>query len=143
MKRVNSLDSSIIAAHRALPEDMRSRPATEKDLAAFESEFDAIPPSYRWYLQNCGGGVASSEWLDDIHKLAASHRKFQKERGEGGWTMRDVFVIGWDGAGNPFGIRTRTGEVMVEDHNAGGIYVLAPSFARFLASAYGLEKAET
>jgi hypothetical protein len=49
--------------------------------------------------------------------------------------MRDVFVVGWDGAGNPFGINTATGEVVVEDHHFGGIHVMAPSFAVFLAQA--------
>ncbi len=130
---MSTLESLIIAAHRALPEDIRSAPATIEELAAFESNFGPIPPAYRWYLEHCGGGVAGSEWLDDIHRLAKSHRKFQNECGEGGWTLRDVFIIGWDGGGNPFGISTKTGEVVVEDHDFGGIHVLAPSFETFLA----------
>jgi hypothetical protein len=36
---------------------------------------------------------------------------------------------------NPFGISTKTGEVVVEDHDFGGIHVLAPSFEIFLARA--------
>jgi hypothetical protein len=104
------LESSIIAAHRALPADIRSAPAAPEEFTAFESEFGPIPPSYRWYLENCGGGVAGSEWLDDIRQLAATHRRFRKESAiKNGWTMRDVFVIGWEGAGNPFGISTPTG----------------------------------
>jgi hypothetical protein len=94
----------------ALPADIRSAPAAPEEFTAFESEFGPIPPSYRWYLENCGGGVAGSEWLDDIRQLAATHRKFRKESAiKSGWTMRDVFVIGWEGAGNPFGISTPTG----------------------------------
>jgi hypothetical protein len=135
---VSTLESLIIAAHRALPEDIRSAPATAEELAAFESKFGPIPPPYRWYLEHCGGGVAGSEWLDDIHRLADSHRKFQRESGEGGWSMRDVFIIGWDGGGNPFGISTKTGEVLVEDHDFGGIHVMAPSFQMFLARAMRL-----
>lgn len=92
MDVVSTLESLIIAAHRALPEDIRSAPATAEELAAFESTFGPIPPAYRWYLENCGGGVAGSEWLDDIHALAESHRKFQHESGERGWRMRDVFI---------------------------------------------------
>lgn len=132
---MNTLESLIIAAHRALPEDIRSAPATVEELTAFESVFGPIPPVYRWYLEHCGGGVAGSEWLDDIHRLVDSHRKFQSESGEGGWSMRGVFIIGWDGGGNPFGISIKTGEVLVEDHDFGGIHVLAPSFHSFLAQA--------
>ena len=87
---MSTLESLIIAAHRALPEDIRSAPATIEELAAFESNFGPIPPAYRWYLEHCGGGVAGSEWLDDIHRLAKSHRKFQNECGEGGWTLRQT-----------------------------------------------------
>lgn len=140
---MTNLEASIVAAQRALPEAIRSTPATDEELVAFESEFGPIPVSYRWYLQNCGGGVAGSEWLDDIRQLAATHRKFKEESAvKGGWTMRDVFVIGWDGAGNPFGIRTATGEVVVEDHNFGGVHVLAPSFKHFLANGLGVTATE-
>jgi hypothetical protein len=124
-----------VAAHRALPEGIRSAPATPEELAAFESQFGPIPAAYRWYLEQCGGGVAGDEWLDNIHELAISHRKFLAESGPGGWTMRGVFIVGWDGAGNPFGINSSSGEVVVEDHNFGGIHVLAPSIKVFLAHA--------
>jgi hypothetical protein len=46
--------------------------------------------------------------------------------------MDGVFVIGWDGAGNPFGIETATGKILVEDHNFGGIHEMASSFEAFL-----------
>lgn len=130
---MGTLESLIIAAHRALPEGIRSSPATEQEMAAFESTYGPIPRAYRWYLEHCGGGIAGAERLDDIHRLADSHRRFHRESGDGGWTMRDVFIIGWDGGGNPFGISTRTGEVLVEDHDFGGIHVLAPSLEMFLA----------
>ena len=44
-----------------------------------------------------------------------------------------MFVIGWDGAGNPYGIHSGTGEIANEDHNFGGIHVMAPSLGDFLA----------
>ncbi len=47
--------------------------------------------------------------------------------------MRDVFVIGWDGAGNPFGVHAQTGKLMVEDHNFGEVHELAASFPEWLA----------
>jgi len=47
--------------------------------------------------------------------------------------MRGVFVIGWDGFGNPYGIDAATGRILVEDHNFGGIHEMAASFAEFLA----------
>ncbi len=44
-----------------------------------------------------------------------------------------MFVIGWDGAGNPFGIEGESGRVVVQDHNAAfGIYEVAPSFEALL-----------
>ena len=46
--------------------------------------------------------------------------------------MRNVFVIGWDGAGNPYGIDSATGKLLVEDHNFGGIHEVATSFEAFL-----------
>lgn len=134
-----ALAARIIAAHIALPDGIRSPPATAEQLAAFEAQFGPIPAPYRWYLEHCGGGVAGSEWLDDIRKLAVSHRKFKAESGEGGWTMQDVFIIGWDGGGNPFGISTKTGELLVEDHQFGGVHVMAPSFEAFLVKAMGLK----
>lgn len=129
------LEALIAAAHRALPEEVRSAPATQEELSAFESNFGPIPPAYRWYPEQCGGGVAGAEWLDNVHQLAVSHRKFRDESGGRGWRMRGVFIVGWDGAGNPLGIDTSTGEVRVEDHDFGGIHVIAPSFAEFLAQA--------
>lgn len=46
--------------------------------------------------------------------------------------MNDVFVIGWDGGGNPFGIHIESGRIIVEDHDFGGIHDMAKSFAAFL-----------
>ncbi len=50
--------------------------------------------------------------------------------------MRDVFIIGWDGYGNPFGIHIPTGELRMEDHNFGGVHPMADSFAHFLLNAF-------
>lgn len=138
--------SAIIAAHHALLEEIRSAPATPAELEAFESEHGPIPLAYRWYLEHCGGGVVGAEWVDDIHQLRETQRKFNAESAleprRGGWTMRDVFVFGWDGAGNPMAIRASTGEVVVEDHNFGGVHVLAPSFERFLTTAFEISVPE-
>jgi hypothetical protein len=46
--------------------------------------------------------------------------------------MRDVFVIGWDGWGNPYGICQSSGRMVVEDHDVGGIHEMAESFVAFL-----------
>ena len=99
-------------AHMALPEELRTPPATAEQLQAFEEQHSPIPDSYRWYLLECGGGVVGSEGVDSIDELSATHKKFKQD----GWTMSGVFVIGWDGAGNPFGIELSTGRVLVEDH---------------------------
>ena len=127
------LRRSFIEAWHSLPIAVRSAPATEEQLRQFESSFGAIPEDFRWFLSTCGGGPVGSEWVDDIERLVESHRKFQCEWGPPcGWTMKGVFIIGWDGGGNPFGIEVSTGKVLVEDHDFGGIHQIAESFAAFL-----------
>lgn len=117
----------------AMPESLRHAPATEQQLVEFESIYGVVPDDYRWFLLVCGGGYFGSEQVDDIVRLAKSHAKFKSEFGSpGGWTMNDVFIIGWDAAGNPFGVKTTTGRVIVEDHNFGGIHELAPSLEEFM-----------
>lgn len=119
--------------------DLNERPATESELREFEAEFGPIPSEFRWFLSACGGGPVGGEWVDGIAQLADSHRKFRSEcGGPFGWSMAGVFVIGWDGGGNPFGINRTSGRLVVEDHQFGGIYELAPSFAAFLASGLSL-----
>jgi hypothetical protein len=98
----------------------------------FESKYGPIPPDFRWFLAECGGGVVGSEWVDGIEALGETHAKFASERGPDGWSLSETFIIGWDGAGNPFGIHGPTGSVMVEDHNSGEVHALAPSFEVFL-----------
>jgi hypothetical protein len=124
----------VIAWEALLPPDVRKRPATEAELLAFESEFGPIPAEFRWFLSVLGGGPVGSEHVDDIAALRETHRKFAREFGPPrGWTLRNVFVIGWDGAGNPFGIAS-SGEILGEDHNVGSIFTMSPSFERFLVS---------
>jgi hypothetical protein len=114
-------------------DSLRRPRATDEELQAFEYEFGPIPPIFRWFLSECGGGVVGAEWVDGIHELPKTHRKFRAESiGDHGWRMKDVFVIGWDGSGNPYGIDATTGKVVVEDHDFGGIHEMAPSFDEFL-----------
>lgn len=114
-------------------EELNSPPATEDQFLEFERGFGPIPEDFRWFLAHCGGGVVGSEWIDDIRQLPDSHRKFRAELGATrGWRMSEVFVIGWDGAGNPIAIDRTTGEVLIENHDFGGIHRLADSFERFL-----------
>lgn len=121
----------------SLPVDVRSEPASEIELTEFEVRYGPIPPEFRWFLSVCGGGPVGSEWVDSITKLPQSHVRFQKGSTRAhGWTMRDVFIIGWDGAGNPFGIHRPTGELRVEDHNFGGVHCMAKSFSEFLVKAF-------
>lgn len=130
-----------LAEYRRLPEECRHAPATESQLRDFEKEFGPIPADFRWFLAACGGGVCGSDWIDGIEELPASHRKFRAES-PGGWSMQNVFIIGWDGAGNPFGIDVPTGRVLLEDHTFGGIHVLAESLQALLASAFGLTRSQ-
>jgi len=117
----------------AMQDSLRRGPATEEELREFEASYGSIPEDYRWFLLNCGGGHFGSKYVDDIAEHAISQAKFRREFGPPrGWTMRDVFIIGWDGGGNPFGIETPTGRVILEDHYFGGIHELAPSFEQFM-----------
>ncbi len=117
----------------AMPESLRRAPATEQQLREFEAAYGVVPADYRWFLLTCGGGHFGSEEVDGIVELAKSHAKFRREFGPPrGWTMRDVFIIGWDGSANPFGIEATTGRVVVEDHNFGGIHELATSLEEFM-----------
>lgn len=125
---------SIVAAFHTLPKGCRYPRATDADLTAFESEFGPIPDEYRWFLSECGGGTVGSEWVDCIAERTETHQKFRAEsEHENGWSMRGVFIIGWDGVGNPYGIELSTGKLLVEDHNFGGVHEMAESFAVFLA----------
>src|SRR5262245_48331727 len=126
------LRTRLKAAHWLLPEDCRFPPASEEELSDFEAEFMPIPTDYRWYLKECGGGVVGSEWVDGIKQLRATHRKFQRE--SAAWGLKDVFVIGWDGWGNPFGIENPSGKVVAADHDFGGVHQMAPSIMGFLTA---------
>jgi hypothetical protein len=123
----------IIDAFAALPDGCKYAVANVSKLNTFESAFGPIPSDFRWFLMHCGGGTIGCEWVDGIDELADTHGKFNAESQiENGWTMSGVFVIGWDGSGNPYGIETTTGKILVEDHNFGGIHEMAPSFEAFL-----------
>ena len=122
-----------VAAFSALPDGCKYDAATEAELEGFESTFGTIPDDFRWFLIHCGGGTVGREWVDGIDELPNTHRKFIEEsKSAHGWTMDGVFVIGWDGAGNPFGIEKVTGRILVEDHNFGRIYEMSPSFEALL-----------
>jgi hypothetical protein len=100
----DELRRRLVEAHNRLPSSCRSLPASEEALLAHERQFGPIPSDYRWFLKACGGGVIGSERVNDLTELPSTHAKFKREP----WTMKDVYVIGWDGAGNPFGIEYRT-----------------------------------
>jgi SMI1 / KNR4 family (SUKH-1) len=118
---------------KSLPEELRQPPATEQDVEAFEAIYGSIPETYKWFLLTCGGGIFGPDQLDNISKLARSHTKFASESAlPNGWTMQNVFVIGWDGSGNPFGIERTTGRILVEDHDFGGVLELAQNFEVFI-----------
>ncbi len=131
---MTSLRDHLLARWLARPEEIRYAPAAEVALDAFEHTYRPMPPAYRWFLSACGGGVVGSEWIDGIEQLPSTHAKFEGERGEDGWTLVHVFIIGWSGAGNPIVIDEKTGAVLTEDHNFGGIQQLAPSFMKYLSS---------
>ncbi len=132
---------ALLGVWRSLPEGLRYPAASEYELRGFESEFGNIPTEFRHFLSDFGGGVVGREWVDGIRELPFTHSKFRKEFGPPrGWSMTGVFVIGWDGAGNPFGIDHASGKVLVEDHHFGGIHEIAESFEALLIT--GLREAD-
>ena len=124
----------LLPAWQTLPQDIRCRPASEQDLVRFEATHGAIPVPVRTFLQQFGGGAVGSEWLDGIDELSRSHAKFAAEAGAAGWSLQDSFVVGWSGAGDPIAVQLSSGAVVTEDHNSGGIRILAPSFGAFVRS---------
>ena len=117
----------------ALPESLKRKPATHEEINDFESKYTKIPEDYRWFLLACGGGIFGSEEFDSIDELQKTYIKFIKESEHSkGWTMRDVFIIGWDGSGNPFGIDTSTGKILLEDHTFGGIHQIAENLQEYM-----------
>lgn len=130
--------SRMLRAWNEQSSELGSPPATEAELRAFESRYGPIPAEFRWFLHACGGGVVGSEWVDDVESLPASHDRFQEGKAiEHGWTMENVFIIGWDGGGSPMAIEHATGRVVVE-HPGLDPWVLAPSFEVFLSQGLGL-----
>lgn len=130
--------AELLLAWKQLPESIRYQPATLPQIDEFESEYGPIPPTYREFLLQFGGGAVGGEWLDGVDQLSTTHAKFRREHGPRGWQLEDAFVIGWDGAGNPLAI-DRTGAVVVEDHNFGGVHQLASSLMAYMAK--GLDHA--
>ncbi len=107
-------------------------PASEGAIADFEDVFKIVPEDYRWFLLNCGGGVIGSEWVEGIDELFSTHTKFNEECAlEHGWTIKDSFIIGWDGSGSPIAI-DRKGKIVVESEDDGKIYELAPTLEYWL-----------
>ena len=125
-----TLKTRVFQAHHELPQDCKYSPATEDELSEFEKVYGDIPSDFRWFLKACGGGVIGSEWVDGIKQLSQTHRKYAGESSQ--WKLERVFVIGWDGAGNPYGIEDGMGRVLVADHNFGGLHEIAPSFGALL-----------
>ena len=71
--------------------------------------------------------------MDSIKELPGTHQKFREESEGGYWAgLADVFVVAYDGSGNPYGIHKSSGKVLVEDHDFGGVHELAPSFSEYL-----------
>lgn len=130
-------DPHLLSLWRKLPAAIRFQPASEQELQEFEALHGPIPLPFRAFLANFGGGVVGTEWVDGIQQLHATHIKFKMESGADGRQLPDTFVIGWDGAGNPFGIHKVSGAVLVQDHTFGGVHQLASSFGEFLRK--GLE----
>ena len=117
-----------------LPEGMRYKPASEEEILDFESSFSEVPEPYKWFLKECGSGVVGSEWLDGIHELRDSHKKFLNEE----WSSHNNFLIGWDGGGSPISL-TSNGTVVVEYLGVQDIQIIAKSLEDFIMKGLSLD----
>jgi hypothetical protein len=81
---------------------------------------------YRDWLIMTGGGPIGPDWYDGVDELIESKEKRESED----WTISGN-VIGWDGSGNPIALQT-DGRILVEDHNFGGIHLVALTFTDLL-----------
>lgn len=124
------LAAEIRKAWRKLPESVRSTPASAAQIAGLEADLGRIPPDYRWFLSELGGGPVGADWIDDAISVRQSHAKFEAERES--WSLGNCFIIGWDGAGNPIAIDNATGAVVSPDHNFGGVHQLGESLEALL-----------
>ena len=102
-----------------------------KDKLKLELDEDYID-----FITSFGGGVlgsyeiysiSNSEILGDESIIDLNYN-FKKDDWDG---MRDWFIFGSDGSGNPIGIDT-TGKIMSDDHDFSGIYTVADSFQEYL-----------
>ena len=127
----------IVAVWKAREAGLSYPPATDIEIADFIDCCREIPEDYLWFLKNCGGGVVGAEWIDGIDSLHGTHTKFDEECAiPNGYTIKESFVIGWDGAGNPIAISPE-GKLIVQWHDSRTIEMLAPSFESWLLK--GLE----
>jgi hypothetical protein len=94
---------------------------------------------YIAFLRRYGGATVGSlpifglrpvEVTGEPWSVVAATQIFRQEALPG---TEDWYVISNDGYGNPIGI-ARDGRVMIVDHDAGGLSVLADSFEDFLLS---------
>lgn len=111
--------------------DVMHGAASPEEVDRLLAKYGVKEPLYRQWLVETGAGPIGSNWYDGLAELEASQEKLAME----GWGIRG-FVIGWDGSGNPIVIR-EDGVVLTEDHDLGGIHVVASDFRSLLASGVG------
>lgn len=104
------------------------------EIERFEVAYGAIPDDYRRFLLEGGPLVVGDFRLSDIRALWRTHDQYLREFGPPmGWSMDNVFVIGWSRAGEPLAIHRKSGRVVVERRDGRGIEVVAESFEEFVA----------
>jgi hypothetical protein len=101
---------------------------------AIGCEFDS---DYVRFLERYGAGIVGSlpvfglrpvEMMGNRWSVVEITREFREQ----GWPGTQTWcVISEDGFGNPIGI-AQDGQVMIADHDAGSVDIIAPSFHEFL-----------
>lgn len=91
--------------------------------------------SYQEFILKYGGsivksievyGIFNSELMDEVD-IIELNRSFK----EGSKDINNWFIIGSDYCGNPIGINEK-GEVLCNDFDMGGVYIIANSFENYL-----------
>ena len=117
----------IIDKYKIQYESVMYGPVSSNKVKSILHKYNVQNPLYSQWLTRTGGGPIGPEWFDGVHELEESQKKFNTEA----WSIKG-FVVGWDGAGNPMVLQPN-GEIITEDHNFGGVHLVASSFDTLLA----------
>lgn len=120
MKGIDMEMNLLRDAYRLMPNPSgKYHPETERDLAEFESRFEAIPSAYRALLKEFGGCHFVDPWIFTLEELQVEYLAFvdnySKEEGE--LSSETLFPLGGLGDGSIVCIVKKSGEIAILPHD--------------------------